>query len=69
MMVAQTQQQQQQPVGPVDSTGQPPPQGGAPSNSGVGSQGGRPPSGGQPPQFVQKNGPEGPRTVVSESGG
>lgn len=69
------QQSQQQPVGPVDSTGQgQPPSGGGgqpsgPSNNGVGSQGGRPPSGGQPPQFVQKTGPDGSqRTVVSESG-
>lgn len=31
-------------------------------------QGGRPPSGKEPPQMVQKDGAEGPRTVVSESG-
>jgi len=53
-------------VGP----GMPPPGGGGgvPGTSGVGPQGGRPPSGQEPPQMVQKNGPEGPRTVVSESG-
>lgn len=39
-----------------------------PPTSGVGPQGGRPPSGQEGPQMVQKNGPEGPRTVVSESG-
>lgn len=48
----------------------PPPGGGGgggnqpPSNKPVG----RPPSGQEPPQMVQKEGPEGPRPVVSESG-
>lgn len=57
--------------------GQPPPEGGPgklsdairpASNSGVGAQGGRPPSGQQPPQVVMKNGEEGPRMTISESG-
>ena len=40
------------------------PGGAAPQQAG----GGRPPTGQQPPTMVQKSGPDGPRTVVSESG-
>jgi hypothetical protein len=52
------------PVGPQGA----PPGGGAPQMGFPGGPVGRPPSGQQPPQMVQKEGPEGPRTVVSESG-
>jgi hypothetical protein len=53
------------PSGPGGGASAPP---GAPPTSGVGPQGGRPPSGGAPPQMVIKSGPEGPRSVISESG-
>jgi hypothetical protein len=74
MMVQQLQQQMNAPQygppggGPGGPGGGAPPPGGAPPTSGVGPSGGRPPSGQAPPQMVTKNGPEGPRTVVSESG-
>lgn len=55
--------------GPAPGGGGPggPPPGAAPSTSGVGPQGGRPPSGGAPPRMEIKQGPEGPRTTVTES--
>lgn len=57
--------------GPPGGGGGAPPGGGippVPSNKGSGPQGGRPPSGQQAPQMIQKNSPEGPRMVTSESG-
>ena len=80
-MQAQALMQQMAPMGqggPQGGPGQGGPGGGpppgpggpqAPPTSGTGPHGGRPPSGGQPPQFLVKQGPEGPRAVVSESGG
>lgn len=62
MAQMQIQAQMQAPQGPSLSPQQ------APTTSGTTAQGGRPPSGGAPPQMVIKQGPEGPRTITSESG-
>jgi len=55
----------------LQQLGAPPPGAGGAPGGDMGFPGGpvgRPPSGQQAPQMVQKGGPEGPRTVVSESG-
>lgn len=63
MLQVQQLQNPPQPAGPPPGGG-PPPGEGPPGPP----QGGRPPTGQEPPQLVTKQGPEGPRPVVSESG-